>query len=161
VEDGAYLYYDTNKEVWIHAGMVASRAFIEPGNEHFKCSKKPNTSSDFYSSYPSRDGPTAKCKARKGYFENLEQQIALGYGLQQPVSDLVQIFQLSDREKKKIQSLHFTMKGKDAPSMDDKYRRAIHYLCEMAYGLCLSSSYNISSNPGWEQALKQYVGKSK
>ena len=101
------------------------------------------------------------CRARKGFFENLEQRIALGYGLKQPVSDLVQIFQLSDREKKKIQSLHFTMKGKDAPSMDDKYRRAIHYLWETAYGLCLSSSYNISSNPGWEQALKQYVGKSK
>jgi hypothetical protein len=94
VEDGAYLYYDTNKEVWIHAGMVANQAFIEHGNEHFKCSKKPTTSSDFYSSYPSRDAPTAKCKARKGYFENLEQRIALGYGLQQPVSDLVQIFQL-------------------------------------------------------------------
>jgi hypothetical protein len=89
-------------------------------------SKKPTTSSDFYSSYPSRDAPTAKCRARKGFFENLEQQIALGYRLKQPVSDLVQIFQLGDRDKKKIQCLHFTIKGKDAPSNDDKYRRAIH-----------------------------------
>jgi hypothetical protein len=108
--------------------MVAHRPFVECGNEHYKCSKKPTTSSDFYSSYPFRDAPTAKCRARKGFFENLEQRIALGYGLKQPVSDLVQIFQLSDREKKKIQSLHFTIKGKDTPSMDDKNRRAIHYL---------------------------------
>jgi hypothetical protein len=121
----------------------------------------PDISSKFYSSYPSREAKAVQHIGRMGFFENLEQRIAIGYGLQQPVSDLVSIFQLSDRDKKNIRLLPCNSKGKDPPSFDDKCRRSIHYLCEMVYGLCLSSRDNISGNPGWEPALKQFVGKSK
>jgi hypothetical protein len=102
VEDGAYPYHNTNKEALICVRVIADRRSIEHGNEHYKCSKKLSICSDFYSSYSSRDDLTAKCRARKGFFENFELRIALGSGLTQPVSDLVQIFQLTDREKKRF-----------------------------------------------------------
>ena len=53
------------------------------------------------------------------------------------------------------------MKEGAVPKLDDKQRPALHYMGELAYALCLAPSDNLSSNPGWEQALKQYEGKPK
>ena len=73
IEDGSYLYYDTNAEVWIRAGMAANRKFSDCGKEHMDCAKNLSLSSKFYSSYPFREAKAVNHIGRKGFFENLEQ----------------------------------------------------------------------------------------
>jgi hypothetical protein len=160
VEDGVYLYYNKNNSTWVRAGMVAMRDFSERGKEHKNGSRllnPENKKSNFYTSYPSQ---SCKCtvKNREGFFENLEHRVALGYDLRHSGERLVSIFELNDTDNNNIiNGLNFAVRGStDPPSLEKKQRRAIHYLCEMAYGLCLAEKDNVSRSPGWEQALKVY-----
>jgi hypothetical protein len=43
-----------------------------------------------------------------------------------------------------------------SPTLGMKQNRAIHYMCEMAYGLSLAEKDNVFRSPDWEQALKVY-----
>ena len=148
---------------FIRAGMVAGRNIAARGSEHRKgsmLSTASATDSKFYNSYPSRAaGPKATNAARKGWHDNLQQRVALGYPLGKSVSDLVELFGLTEADNNNINKLNFRVKEGAVPKLEDKQRRALHYMGELAYGLCLAPSDNISSNPGWEQALKQYTGK--
>jgi hypothetical protein len=159
-EDGVYLYYNRDNSTWIRAGMVALRDFNKRGMEHKKGSqlKTPESKkSNFYTSYPSKCS-VHKVEKREGLFENLEHRVALGYDLRHSEERLVSIFELDEAAKNNIsKGLNFSVRGStDPPSVEKKQRRAIHYLCEMAYGLCLADKDNVSRSPGWEQALKVY-----
>jgi hypothetical protein len=158
-EDGVYLYYNKDNSTWVRAGMVALRDFNKRGVEHRNGSllKNPeNKKSNFYTSYPSQSSKHT-VEMREGYFESLEHRVALGYDLRHSEERLVSIFELNDADNNKIENgLNFSVEGSDPPSLEKKQRRAIHYLCEMAYGLCLAEKDNVSRSPGWEQALKVY-----
>jgi hypothetical protein len=159
-EDGVYLYYDTNARKWVRGGMVAARPFVERGSEHKKGSMlttADSKKSKFYRSYPSKAAAGASQSGiRKGYFENLKHYIALGYPVKKSVDGLVDIFGFSEADNNNINTMNPRMKGGAKPTLEDKQRRAVHYLGELAYALCLSPHDNISSNPGWEQALRYY-----
>jgi hypothetical protein len=160
VEDGAYLYYDDNDCKWIRAGMVAGRKFWERGLEHKKGSilkTVQDQQSRFYSSYPSREANGSSSNgARRGWHDNLQQYAALGFPLAKTVEPLVELFELSEADNNNINTINFRKAGGGSPTLFDRQRRAIHYLCECCYGLCLAPSDNISSNPGWEQDLGYY-----
>ena len=94
---------------------------------------------------------------RKGYFDSLQQRIALGYPVSGSVPDLVDVFGFDTANNANIATVNFRMKEGVKPTLEDKQRRAVHYLCEMGYGLCLAPHNNVSGNPGWEQFLKQFV----
>ena len=85
--------------------------------------------------------------------------MALGYPIKHPVAKLVEVLQLSDHDNNNIEQLNFAVRNGGTPSLAQKQRRAIYYLLEMAYGLCLAEKDNVSSNPGWEQALRFYGTK--
>jgi hypothetical protein len=158
-EDGIYLYWNTQNSTWIRVGMVAGRTFNERGVEH-KNGSMLNTidsnNSKFYRSYPSCCSKD-KVKTREGFFENLRHCVALGYPLSGPVARLVEIFQLSGHDNQNIEQLNFAVRNGGTPSLAQKQKRAMYYLLEMAYGLCLSEKDNVSKNPGWEQGL-QFCG---
>lgn len=113
--------------------------------------------SRFYSSYPSREANGSSSNgARRGWHDNLQQHAALGFPLAKTVEPLVELFELSEADNNNINTINFRKAGGGSPTLFDRQRRAIHYLCECCYGLCLAPSDNISSNPGWEQALGYY-----
>ncbi|CAB9530584.1 expressed unknown protein [Seminavis robusta] len=168
-KDGAYYYWDSNRREWVRAGMVASvddRDMHSRHLEHEKGSKlqaPEHWKSEFYTSYPfkgDKDPSSFSC-GRRGFFESLQQYVGLGVALP-PQSDsfhtnlatqtrvLAQMFNITFAETQNIKK----MNKKLTPV--ENQRRAIHYMLECACGLLLSPSSNISSNPGWEQALKQY-----
>ncbi|CAB9518460.1 hypothetical protein SEMRO_936_G222121.1 [Seminavis robusta] len=170
--DGAYFYWDKNRRQWVRAGMVASSS-VSPGRymyqrdvEHKNGAKLTTTEarkSEFYSSYPllGDADPLSFGGGRQGFFENLEQYVGLGvtlpaagpsFGakLDEQTAQLVRLFDVTQAESEKIKTMNSKL-----THVENK-RRAIHYMLECACGLLLAPSCNISSNPGWEQALKQY-----
>jgi hypothetical protein len=72
------------------------------------------------------------------------------------VAAVVGIFDFNQGDNNNISKMNFRMKDQATPTLADKQRRAVHYMVEMEYGLCLAPCDNISTNPGWEQALQQY-----
>jgi hypothetical protein len=159
-EDGVYLYYNKDNSTWVRAGMVALRDFHKRGVEHKKGSMLTDLESrksNFYTSYPS-ECSKHPVENREGFFESLEHRVALGYDLRHSEERLVSIFELDEANNNNIfRGLNFSVRGYGmSPTLGMKQRRAIHYLCEMAYGLCLAEKDNVSRSPGWEQALKVY-----
>jgi hypothetical protein len=78
--EGAYLYYDANKSVWIRSGKVVARGFGARNSENIKEVSKPKPSSDFYHYYPTSDCVRSKkSRAKRGLFDKLEQYVAAGF----------------------------------------------------------------------------------
>jgi hypothetical protein len=50
------------------------------------------------------------------------------------VLDLVDILGFDAADNEKIATINFRIKEGAKPALEDKQRRAVHYLCEMAYG---------------------------
>jgi hypothetical protein len=53
---GAYLYFDSNRGVFVRSRKVVRQGFIEQHKEHMAESKKDNPETDFYLLYPSKHG---------------------------------------------------------------------------------------------------------
>ena len=84
---GAYLYYDSNDGKWIRSGKVTRRGFRVRHEEHAKKSETQRTTSTFYSRYPSNKNEHRT--SRKGFFENLEQCVAVGFSLNTIIEEAV------------------------------------------------------------------------
>ncbi|CAB9528484.1 hypothetical protein SEMRO_2239_G320260.1 [Seminavis robusta] len=161
-EDGVYGYYDKIRHEWRRFGMTAGRKHWMRGMDHYgnaRLKSAASRKSSFYMAYPSIAVPEdERPAARQGFFEeNLEHRIALGVPI--PLDNresrdmsfkLIELFNFKTQDLENFKTIN-----KDL-SPSEQLRRAAHYMGECAYGLCLDRDQNLSSNPGWEQALKYY-----
>ena len=53
-DEGAYLYFDLVRRVFVRSGKVAERGYVVRGDEHLKAAKESITTSTFYRQYPSK-----------------------------------------------------------------------------------------------------------
>lgn len=153
--EGAYLYFDTVRCVFVRSGKVGGRGFVERGNDHVKGSKENRPSSGFYRLYPSKESSRSNNK-RRGYFESLIQFVAAGFD---PKSEHVEnidkdyknggVFILSKDEERLIRSSMKNLKC----SAKVKFSHMLAYLMEFGYDLTLAPGDVVSANPGFESVL--------
>ena len=139
--------------------MNMDRPFDERDLEHWKAAllkTSEGMKSTFYKSYPREEAAHKVGSLRKGYRESLSQIVMLGHPLETPVDRLLKIYRVTDGDNENINKLNFKVKGKDSPSLADKQRKTIYYTIELIYGLLMAPTNNVSSNPGFESALRQY-----
>ncbi len=77
--EGAYLYYDVNREVFVRSGKVVRRGFQARHDKHYAGSKEEKSSTHFYFMYPSYQGKRQAKRDKLGCFEHLTQVIAVGF----------------------------------------------------------------------------------
>ena len=153
--EGAYLYLDGVRQVFIRSGKVAGRGFSTRDEEHKKAAKESRPSSTFYRLYPSKESTRAKCR-RRGHFESLVQVIAAGFDPTSEEVDLLDrdytdggIFVVSTVEKGRIKS---SMRNLNCDNKA-KFRHMLAYQMELGYDLALSPGDVVSMNPGFEAVL--------
>ncbi len=161
MHEGAYLYYDGNKESFIHSGKVTRRGFTVWGKEHFDESKKVKSSTHFYVLYPSNSCPRANKRGTRGTFENLQMIVGAGWD---PTSDCAKMLDRSwenggllifnVRESLQIRS----SMGKSMTEVE-KFHDMCAYQFEMGYDLAISPGCNVSRSPGIESMLGIYGGQ--
>jgi hypothetical protein len=78
--EGAYLYFDFNRGVFVRSGKVVIRVFQVRHNKHFAANKEEKSSSHFYFMYPSTEGKRKDKRDMLGSFEHLAQVIAACFG---------------------------------------------------------------------------------
>ena len=79
-EEGAYLYFDIVRKIFVRSGKVAGRGMVVRGNEHLKAAKAAVPTSTMYRLYPSKESVRANNK-RDGHFESLIQFVAAGFDI--------------------------------------------------------------------------------
>ena len=159
IEDGVYAYKDENNNRVVRVGMTMDRPFDVRDLEHWKAAllkTSEGMKSTFYKSYPREEAAHKVGSLRKGYRESLSQIVMLGHPLETPVDRLLKIYRVTDGDNENINKLNFKVKGKDGPSLADKQRKTIHCTIELICGLLMAPTNNVSSNPGFESALRQY-----
>ena len=155
-EDGVYGFWDANKCIWIRIGMVAGRPIVEREKEHKKCAIKQTTDSKFYRSYPSKEADKVYHAGRMGFFESLECYSALALPLHKSINQLDSAFALDDCLKSHVNKLNFKAPQGTVQTGEYKLWGFLHYSGELAYGLCLASGDNVSTNPGMEPVIGYY-----
>ena len=153
--EGAYLYFDTVRHVFVRSGKVGRRGFAERGADHVKGAKETRPSSVFYRLYPSKESPRANSK-RRGHFESLIQVVAAGFD---PKSEHVEnldkhyknggVLILTKDEERLIKSSMKNLKC----TAKVKFNHMLAYLMEMGYDLTLAPGDVVSANPGFESVL--------
>ena len=116
---GAYLYFDANNMAWVRSGKVTGRGFSVRHAEHEKKAAAKRTASRFYLCYPTSTCARNKSASRKGYFDNLQQFVAVGFNIDDDgerdkvmTGELEKggIFSFNDEETSKIDKL--SMRGR-------------------------------------------------
>ena len=161
-QHGAYLYYDTNNEVFIRSGKVTHRGFKVRDDEHRLAAKNMTAKSRFYSLYPSQSSQRANVKGTRGVFEDLIQLV--GSGFVSTSSDALNL----NRDWKEGGFLILTDKEKDRISGSsagktqlEKFHNICAYQLELGYDLAISPVHNVSENPGFESFLGVISGYVK
>ena len=156
--EGAYLYFDSVRQVFVRSGKVGGRGFIERGDEHLKGAKEKRPSSRFYRLYPSKESTRSSSK-RKGHFESLIQFVAAGFDPKSEYADNLDkdhknggIFVMTKVEERLIKSSMKNLKC----SAKEKFGHMLGYLVEMGYDLALAPGGVVSTNPGFESVLGVY-----
>jgi hypothetical protein len=94
MQEGAYLYFDCNRGVFVRSGKVVRSGFLVRYSKHLAESKKDKSSSHFYFMYPSRHGNRNDKQDKLGCFEHLIQVIAAGFDpTSQPVMHINKDFE--------------------------------------------------------------------
>lgn len=157
-KEGAYLWYkDMNNIVWIRSGKAVGSTFGARHGGHKNGSLLANASSlrsKFYTHYPSKCVSLPDKGGQLGYFENLQQFVAIGYDKLRKGNLLVDvknggIFHLNAEINKKIEAVNF----KGCNRLQTKQLHMLGYLWEISYDLCIAPAANISGNPGFEVLL--------
>ena len=154
-QEGAYLYFDMVRRVFVRSGKVAGRGFVSRGDEHIVAAKAARPSSTLYRLYPSKDSPRAN-KKRKGHFESLSQVVAAGFDAKSEQADMLDkdyknggVFIMTEEEVNLIKS---SMKNLNCSSKV-KFTHMLAYQMELGYDLALSPDDVVSGNPGFESVL--------
>jgi hypothetical protein len=77
--EGAYLYFDVNRGVFIRSGKVLRCGFQSRHDKHLAASKEEKSSSHFYFMYPSKEGKRKQKRDKLGCFKHLTQIIGAGF----------------------------------------------------------------------------------
>ena len=70
-QEGAYLYFDVNRGVFIRSGKVVRHGFQSRHDEHLAASKEEKSSSHFNFMYPSKEGKRKEKRDKLGCFKHL------------------------------------------------------------------------------------------
>ena len=159
--EGAYLYFDMVRRVFVRSGKVAGRGFVARDDKHVKAVKAAQPLSKLYRVYPSKSSAQAN-KKRKGHFESLHQFVAAGFDSKSEQIDALDkdyknggVFIISKEEvnmiKSSMKNLNYTNKV--------KFTHMLAYQMELGYDLALSPDDVVSSNPGFESVLGVLCGE--
>ena len=150
VQNGAYLYFDTNDECWIRSRKADN--CCKRYEDHWKKTTDCFTTGKFYMRYPSkaRNGTVA---GRNGSFEDLKMYRAIGFvaddigTLKRMVeTDEGGMFVFDKYDVTKINKMN--LRGRSM--WDKKATTMISYLIELVYDIMISPIDNVSVNPGFE-----------
>ena len=155
---GAYLYYDTNDEIWVRSEKVSHRDFSIRHNEHQKSAASLEAKSRFYCRYPTKIVSTYY-NGKKGIFENLSQHVGFGFKIDDATVDKIittsfeesinGIFFFDEADINKIGKIKF----RGYTELKKKQIIMITYLAELAYDIAISARDNVSDSPGFETCL--------
>ncbi len=81
--EGAYLYFDFNRGVFVRNGKVVRQGFQARHNKHFAASKEEKSSNHFYFIYPSTEGKRKDKRDKLRCFEHLTQVLVASFILRQ------------------------------------------------------------------------------
>ena len=107
----------------------------------------------FYTLYPSRSNPN-HLENMIGYFEDLKQYCGFCFKRSQNINGLIS---MTDGESIFDWSLYYdrlemtSIRG--CETVREKQLVVVGYFFELCYDLCLSTSHNVSNNPGFESIL--------
>ena len=158
---GAYLYFDSNRGVFVRSGKVVRRGFIERHKEHMAESKKDKPETDFYLLYPSKHGSRSDKRDVLGHFENLAQVVAAGFDS----SSAPAMFMNKNHEQggllimntDDLRQIDSVLKSKQLSQLQ-KCQEFTAYLFEFGYDLAINPDINVSRSPGFESFLCIYGG---
>jgi len=147
IAEGCYLFYDRVNCEWVRTGKVTGRSIGKRVQEHEKAAQllhKHNRDSNFCVSYP------LNTKGKRGKFEWLDVYIGLGCF---PTTN--------NNHTSLLTSNLFCYKAvPDAMKQNNNKHEVMHnciaYLFESCYDLLLSTSSNVSVNPGFESFTGQF-----
>ncbi len=147
--EGALLYFDFNRGVFIRSGKVVRRGFHARHDKHLAASKEEKSSSHFYFMYPSKEGKRKEKQDKFGCFEHLTQFIAAGFN---PASSPAMQVNKDYKEGGllimcKDDKLWITSCLKKELKVMQKFQEVIAYLFEFGYDLALSPENNVSRSP--------------
>ncbi|KAL7545663.1 hypothetical protein ACHAWF_009011, partial [Thalassiosira exigua] len=148
--EGTYLYFDTNRGVFVRSGKVVGRGFGVRNDEHEKCAEAHAATSLFYRLFPSLFSPRASKKGKKGVFESLIQLVAAGFDRDHEVAHLLDkdvseggILLLSKEDKDRVKASMSNLKCNKIT----KFHHILAYQIELGYDLALSPDNNVSQSP--------------
>ena len=158
--EGAYLYFDINRGVFIRSGKVVRRGFKSRHDEHLAASKEEKSSSHFYFMYPSKEGKRKEKRNKLGCFEHLTQIIGAGFDpASEPAMHVGKNYKegglliMSKDDQQRIKSCL-----KKELKAVQKFQEVIAYLFEFGYDLALSPENNVSRSPGFESIIGIFGG---
>ena len=149
----------------MRAGKVAGSDLSDPRCDfkrrnatHFHAAKTTHldseTSSEFYTCYPSITNPNHSNVLRSGFFEDLQQYAALSFNRTENTDGLTKtneegLFVWSEDAIKKTDAMNVG----SCKTLRERQLVLIAYLFEIAYDLCVSLINNVSQNLGFESCL--------
>ena len=158
--EGAYLYFDVNRGVFIRSGKVVRHGFQSRHEEHLAASKDEKSSSHFYFMYPSKEGKRKEKRDKLGCFEHLTQIIGAGFDpASEPAMQAIKNYNqggllvMSKDDERRIK-----LCLKKELTAVQKFQEVIAYLFEFGYDLALSPENNVSHSPGFESILGIFGG---
>jgi hypothetical protein len=158
--EGAYLYFDGNRGVFVRGGKVVRQGFKEQGEEHLACAKVEKSLLHFYFLYPSMYGKRRDKRDKLGCFEHLMQVITAGFDPSSKPAIFLDkdhtsggLLIINAEDEHRIKSLL----KKDLTSIQ-KHQEIIAYLFEFGYDLAISPENNVSLSPGFETVLGVFGG---
>ncbi len=157
--EGAYLYFDLIRRVFVRSGKVVGRGFSKRDSKHRVSSKEDEPSSAFYRRWPSKTSSRAANRGIKGKFEHLIPVIAIGFDsgseeLKYLDRDWTKggLMVVSEKNEKHIRA---SFKNIRCPDLE-KFQHMLAYSFEQGYNLALAPSNDESDNPGYECVLGVY-----
>ncbi len=159
-QEGAYLYFDFNRGVFIRSGKVVRCGFQARHDKHLAASKEEKSSSHFYFMYPLKEGKRKEKRDKLGCFEHLTQIIGAGFN---PVSKpAMQVNKNYNEGGLLIMSKDDERRIKSCLKKEfiavQKFQEVIAYLFEFGYDLALSPENNVSRSPRFESILGIFRG---
>ena len=154
--EGAYLYFDLNRGVFVRSGKVSGRGFGARNGEHLSAAKASSAASFFYLMFPSTVSTRSTKRDKRGLFESLVQVVASGFDGKSEAAKYVDrdiseggVLILSEQEKKHGRA---SMKNLKCSELE-KFHHLLSYQMELGYDLSISPENNVSKSPGYESIL--------
>ena len=163
--EGCYVVHDSVEFNWIRSGKACGSNMSTPragllnrwtGDRGHSMKAKTVTANDtnlFAFSYPSWSNPKILKSTRRGYFEDLVLYGGMSFDRDKNTDGLISstdgIFSWSTDIIEQVEK----MNEGSCTTIKEKQLVIVSYFLELCYDICLSPSWNISQNPGFESRL--------